>query len=61
MPERGKPLVPLARLERARLAAIDFESIASTIPPQGHTQAGRGPLAGARRLIKRATHDWLSL
>lgn len=29
-------LVPLARLERARLATIDFESIASTIPPQGH-------------------------
>lgn len=28
-------MVPLARLERARLATIDFESIASTIPPQG--------------------------
>ena len=31
-------MVPLARLERARLSTIDFESIASTIPPQGHIQ-----------------------
>ena len=32
-------LVPLARLERARLATNDFESFASTIPPQGHSCA----------------------
>ena len=35
-------MVPLARLERARLSTNDFESFASTIPPQGH-----GPVAGA--------------
>lgn len=29
-------VVPLARLERARLSTNDFESFASTIPPQGH-------------------------
>lgn len=29
-------VVPLAGLEPARLAATDFESAASTIPPQGH-------------------------
>ena len=33
-------MVPLARLERARLATTDFESVASTIPPQGHCDAG---------------------
>ncbi len=31
-------MVPLARLERARLATNDFESFASTIPPQGLLQ-----------------------
>ena len=31
-----KEMVPLAGLEPARLAATDFESAASTIPPQGH-------------------------
>ncbi len=30
-------VVPLAGLEPARLAATDFESAASTIPPQGHS------------------------
>ena len=34
-------MVPLARLERARLSTIDFESIASTIPPQGPPQPVR--------------------
>lgn len=29
-------LVPLARLELARISPTDFESVASTIPPQGH-------------------------
>ncbi|GEM_PF-2769789 len=31
-----RKLVPPARLELARLAAEDFESSASTIPPEGH-------------------------
>ncbi len=31
----SKSLVPEARLELARLAAADFESAASTIPPLG--------------------------
>ena len=33
---RCQTVVPLARLERARLSTNDFESFASTIPPQGH-------------------------
>ncbi len=32
----AKPMVPKAGLEPARLAAGDFESPASTIPPLGH-------------------------
>lgn len=40
---RGKPckckVVPKAGLEPARLAAGDFESPASTIPPLGHAEA----------------------
>ena len=46
-----KPLVPLARLERARLATNDFESFASTIPPQGHG-IGAGGLAVLERVGK---------
>jgi hypothetical protein len=34
-PDPCASVVPLARLERARLATNDFESFASTIPPQG--------------------------
>ena len=33
-------MVPLARLERARISTNDFESFASTIPPQGHAGTG---------------------
>lgn len=52
-------VVPLARLERARLSTIDFESIASTIPPQGLPSRVRR-LAGARRAFKRASGQSLS-
>ena len=52
-------VVPLARLERARLSTIDFESIASTIPPQGLPSRVRR-LAGARRAFKRAPGQSLS-
>ena len=31
-------MVPLVGLEPTRLAALDFESSASTIPPQGHPE-----------------------
>src|SRR5690606_33316656 len=34
-------VVPLARLERARLSTNDFESFASTIPPQGPARVAR--------------------
>ena len=37
----AEKMVPLARLERARLSTTDFESVASTIPPQGHISRAR--------------------
>ena len=43
-------MVPLARLERARLSTIDFESIASTIPPQGRDSP---PKRQIERLLSR--------
>lgn len=33
-------VVPLARLELARISPTDFESVASTIPPQGRLSGG---------------------
>ncbi len=55
---RGKPcknkVVPKAGLEPARLAAGDFESPASTIPPLGRT-AGRLAKARARVQPQRGT------
>ena len=36
-----KPLVPRAGLEPARLAAAEFKSAASTVPPPGHRRGGR--------------------
>ena len=39
-------MVPLAGLEPARLAAVDFESTVSAIPPEGHNmvrEAGLEP------------------
>ena len=43
-------MVPLAGLEPARLAAVDFESTVSAIPPEGHVGA-RGGTRTRRTLI----------
>ncbi len=43
-------VVPPAGLEPARLAAVDFESTVSAIPPEGHVGA-RGGTRTRRTLI----------
>ena len=43
-------MVPPAGLEPARLAAVDFESTVSAIPPEGHVGA-RGGTRTRRTLI----------
>ena len=42
--ERYKLLVPQPGLEPGRLAAVDFESTVSTIPPPGHCLGGSGEI-----------------
>jgi len=44
-------VAPLARLELAHLSITDFESVASTIPPQGHSCA-LGPRQRPTRMLQ---------
>ena len=56
-------MVPQARLERALLSEQDFESSASTIPPLGHSFAGRTRSSGGpskRASVMMQVHPYVS-